>query len=94
MLQELPEDIGRCQRIEYLSAHTNRIVRLPRSLGLLDALRELHLRGNSLNVLPEELSMCDGLRMLDLSDNLLNEEALAPICALKPSSVCSSRTIG
>lgn len=83
MLQELPEDIGRCQRIEYLSAHTNRIVRLPRSLGLLDALRELHLRGNSLTVLPEELSMCDGLRMLDLSDNLLNEEALAPICGLK-----------
>ena len=72
-LTELPKEIGRLKKLEYLSLGTNKLTKLPSSIGNLTNLRVLDLGFNSLESLPPQIGNLKNLEDLRLNNNNLTK---------------------
>ncbi|XP_071453718.1 protein flightless-1 [Hetaerina americana] len=74
-LKEIPEELGKLQKLEHLSLVRNSIERLHGEVTLLPCLRSLNVRHNKVRAsgVPPDLFRPDELSSLDLSHNCLRE---------------------
>ncbi|XP_046402839.1 protein flightless-1 [Ischnura elegans] len=74
-LKEIPEELGKLQKLEHLSLVRNNIERLHGEVTLLPCLRSLNVRHNKVRAsgVPPDLFRPDELSSLDLSHNCLRE---------------------
>jgi Leucine-rich repeat (LRR) protein len=72
-ITNVPEAIGRLNKLKYLRLSYNRLTELPESIGKLADLEILILRGNNFTNLPVSMGNLSKLKKLDLRNNELSE---------------------
>ena len=72
-LEQLPDSIGKLDRLAELDLHSNRLSQLPGSIRFLKELEVLRLYRNRLTELPEQIWGLSALRKLVLSENDLTQ---------------------
>jgi internalin A len=70
-LAELPTEISRLSKLEFLNVNGHSLTELPRAIGYLFNLRELYAKANNISTIPAEIGQSHKLQILDLSSNEL-----------------------
>ncbi|KAE8599224.1 hypothetical protein XENTR_v10017106 [Xenopus tropicalis] len=85
LLEHLPREIYKLERLEMLSINHNHLKGVPKELCLLQNIKELHLADNQLDSLPDEMGYLTNLKELRLSRNQLTglPEGICKLIKLK-----------
>lgn len=83
-LTELPAEIGKLVKLEWLVVENNQLTALPAEIGKLERLKILDLENNQLTKLPEEIGKLVKLETLWLIGNPLSSREIQKIKRLLP----------
>ena len=72
-LEELPQPLFKCDKLEKLSVQFNKLNSVPAQIARLDRLRALYIGGNRFSKLPVDICMLNNLRHLVLRGSMIED---------------------